>query len=145
MPRGVPHSAEVRAAAESLLLAGHSQAAVCEQTGLPKQTVCDIAGALGDRFGQVRTKKLESDADLIMGYFRAALRAMTAQAELFGDPSYTRSQNVRDLAIAHGIIGDKLAGIASTAQALGLIDSGEVQIYPELPSGQPTGEDVDTA
>jgi hypothetical protein len=125
MPRGKAHPPELRANAEGLLLAGHSQAEVCELTGLPKATVSGIASAIksdgSGRFELVRTKKLDSDGDLIMGYFRAALRAMISQAEIAGDPTYCRTQNAHDLAIFHGVIGDKLAGIATTAQALGLI------------------------
>ena len=66
-------------------------------------------------------QKRESELDLIMDYFHAALRAMRVQAEVFGDPEYCRAQSANDLGIAHGILGDKLAGIAATAQALGLI------------------------
>src|ERR1051325_5534781 len=112
MPRGKAPSPGVRASAEALLLAGHSQSEVCGLTGLPKQTVSRLAAKLGDRLGQVGTKKLESDAELIMGYFRGVLRALTVQTEVFSDPDYCRSQRANELAIAHGILGDKLAGIA---------------------------------
>ena len=121
MPRGKAHPPELRASAEALLLAGHSQSEVCEVTRLPKATVSGIAGRLGDRLELVRTKKLATDADLIMGYFRGVLRALTAQTEIFSDPVYCRAQDADKLAIAHGVLGDKLAGIATTAQALGLL------------------------
>ncbi len=121
MARGKAHPPEVRAWAESLLMSGHSQADVCTTTGLEKTTVSRLAARLGDRLQQVATKKTESDGDLIMGYFRGVLRALTAQTEVFGDPDYCRSQDADKLAIAHGVLGDKLAGIATTAQALGLI------------------------
>lgn len=136
MPRGRAHPPELRASAEALLLAGHSQAEVCDITRLDSGLISRWAKHLAPQLQQVAAKKEESDADLIMGYFRAALRAMISQAEVFGDPAYARSQNVRDLAISHGVIGDKLAGIATTAQALGLIGS-RTDSPDALPAGTP--------
>jgi hypothetical protein len=117
-------------------MAGQSQSDVCVETGLAKATVSGIAAALGSKFEQVRTKKTEDDGELIMAYFRAALRAMASQAEVFGDPAYCRTQDAHNLAIAHGVLGDKLAGIATTAQALGLL--GTHAANPALPGGEQT-------
>lgn len=138
MPRGVAHPPEVRARAHSLLLAGHSQAEVIEETGLGKAVVCRLAAELGDQLERVGTKRIESDAELIMAYFRAALRAMRSQVEVLGDPDYCRTQRADSLAIAHGVIGDKLAGIATTARTLGLFDN-------EGPAALPDGEDMGTS
>jgi hypothetical protein len=132
MTRGKPHPPTLRAAAEALLLSGKSQAEVCTITGLPKATVSRIAGGLGNQLEQVGTAKKESYQDLIMGYFRAALKAMTTQVEVLGDPEYVRAHDPDKNAIAHGVIGDKLAGIATTAQALGLI--GAQAPDPALPA-----------
>jgi hypothetical protein len=141
MPRGKAHAPEVRANAEGLLMAGHTQAEVCGLTGLDPSVIYRWATALGDRLPKLATpvasKKVESDSDLIMGYFRAALRAMISQAEVFGDPEYCRTQRANELAIAHGVIGDKLAGIATTAQALGLL--GDQAAEAALPS--PSADD----
>lgn len=119
--RGKAHPPEIRSQVEALLLAGRSQSDVCAQTGLDSGLVSRWAAGLGDRLQQVAARKKETYSDLIMMYFSAALRAMAAQAEVFGDPNYCRSQDADKLAIAHGVMGDKLAGIATTAQALGLI------------------------
>jgi hypothetical protein len=135
MPRGKAHPPELRASAEALLLAGHSQTEVCGLTRLPQRTVSHIAAGLGDKLAQVGLKKMESDSDLIMGYFRGVLRALTAQTEVFGDPDYCRAQDADKLAIAHGVLGDKLAGIATTAQALGLIGTENRAALPE-PDGE---------
>jgi hypothetical protein len=132
MPRGKAHPADVRAAAEGLLLAGKSQSEVCNLTALPKRTVARIAAGLGDQLAQVGIEKKAAVGDLIMGYFRAALRAMTSQAEVAGDPEYIRQHDPDKVAILHGVIGDKLAGIATTAQALGLI--GPQAADPALPA-----------
>lgn len=131
MPRGKAHPPELRASAEALLLAGKTQAQVCSITGLPRQTVSRLAGGLGDQLGQVGIAKKEAYGELIMGYFTAALRAMISQAEVAGDPEYCRKHDPDKVAILHGVIGDKLAGIATTAQALGLI--GTQAADPALP------------
>ncbi len=131
MTRGRAHPPTLRAAAESLLLLGKTQAEVCQITGLPARTVSHMAARLGPQLAELGQSKKETYQDLIMGYFSAALRAMISQAEVFGDPEYCRSHDPDKLAIAHGVIGDKLAGIATTAQALGLI--GTQAAGPALP------------
>jgi hypothetical protein len=133
MTRGRAHPPELRASAEALLLAGKTQSEVCSITGLPKQTVSRMAAGLGEQLGLIGTAKKEAYGDLIMGYFSAALRAMISQAEVAGDPEYCRKHDPDKVAILHGVIGDKLAGIATTAQALGLI--GTPSADPALPSG----------
>jgi hypothetical protein len=133
--RGKPHPPELRASAEALLLAGKTQSQVCEITHLEKTTVSRIAAALGPRLQQVATAKKEAYGELIMAYFSAALRAMISQAEVAGDPEYCRAHEPDKVAILHGVIGDKLAGIATTAQALGLI--GTQAAEPALPAAAP--------
>jgi hypothetical protein len=130
MARGRAHPPRVRKNAEALLLAGHTQAEVCELTGLDSGLISRWAARLD--LQEVAAQKSQSAADLLMDYFRAALRAMKNQAEVLGDPEYCRTHDPHRLAIAHGVIGDKLAGIATTAQALGII--GHQATEPALPS-----------
>jgi hypothetical protein len=141
MPRGVRTPPELRARAEALLLAGHSQAETCTLTGLPKASISAIARALDSKFEQVRTKNAhareQSDTELILAYFRGVLEALTAQTEVFRDPVYCRAQDVDKLAVAHGILGDKLAGIATTAQTLGLIGPRAVHAGDTQPGARP--------
>lgn len=82
----------------------------------------------------IATKKEPADADLILTYLRTGLRAMIVQAEVFADPVYCRAQTAADLAIAHGVLGDKLAGVAATAQAMGLLTP--AQSFDALPAGE---------
>lgn len=138
MTRGKAHPPELRANAEALLLAGHSQAEVRGKTGLPKATVSRIAAGLGERVERVGTEKRESAGELIMAYFETALRAMVSQAEVASEPDYIRRHDPDKVAILHGVIGDKLAGIATTAQALGLI--GPQGADPALPA--PDGGEI---
>ena len=51
---------------------------------------------------------------------------MSFDVEVFADPDYCRMQDADTLAISHGVLGDKLAGIAATAQALGLVGTASV-------------------
>jgi len=119
MTRGVAHPDELRAEVIGAVVAGASITEAAARFNLDKGLISRWVQAAGLQL--VATKKVDADTDLIMGYFRAALRAMTSQAEVFGDPVYCRGQDADKLAIAHGVLGDKLAGIAATAQALGLI------------------------
>lgn len=119
MTRGVAHPDELRAQVIAMVVAGTSITEAALHFNLDKGLISRWVHAAGLQL--VATKKVDSDTELIMGYFRAALRAMTSQAEVFGDPVYCRGQDADKLAIAHGVLGDKLVGISETAQALGLI------------------------
>lgn len=135
MARGKAHPPEVRARAEALLLAGHTQAQVCIETGLDDGLISRWAAALGPRLQKVAEQKQESDAQLLMSYFRGVLRAMVVQTEIFADPDYCRAQPANALAIAHGVLGDKLAGIATTAKALGILGTetpAPAEAYPAI-------------
>jgi hypothetical protein len=78
-----------------------------------------------------------------MRYFRTAIRAMIVQAEVFGDEHYCRAQDADKLAIAHGVLGDKFAGIATTAASLGLIAAASGTL--ELAGPDPDKPDLDAA
>jgi hypothetical protein len=133
MPRGVAHSPELRAQAVAAVLAGTSIAQAAAQFKLDKSLVSRwVAGGLQPVATEKNARARERDTDLIMGYFRAALRAMISQAEVFGDAGYCRTQDADKLAIAHGVLADKLVGVSATAQALGLIGH---PVQPALESG----------
>jgi hypothetical protein len=119
MTRGVAHPPELRAQVVAAVLAGTSINQVARQFGIDKATVSEWCARA--QVPTVPTLKTETDADLIMRYFRTAIRAMITQAEVFGDEQYCRTQRADELAIAHGVLGDKFAGIATTAASLGLI------------------------
>ena len=131
--RGKPHPPDVRAMVEARLLAGWSQARICEDMGLPNQTVSDIATHSTIDLGMVRDQRRVDYGQLVLAYFEAVLHSMTSQAVMFGEPDYFRSQSANDNAIAHGVMGDKLAGIAHTAEALGLLGSQTTGDYSQLP------------
>lgn len=145
MPRGVPHSPELRAQVVAAVLAGTTIAAAARQFGLNKALVSRwAAGGLQP----VATEKREDLQTLIARYLDAGFRALIVQAEVLGDPEYCRAQAANDLAISHGVLGDKLAGVAATAQALGLIgvpSAGPVGGggHDALPDGHP--DDLDAA
>jgi len=141
MPRGVPHSPELRAQVVAAVLAGTTIAQAAREFGVSKSLVSQWSQS-GVR--TVRTEKKEvSDSGLIMSYFRTAIRAMIVQAEVFADDGYCRSQDADKLALAHGILGTKLAGIAETAQSLGLIGPPLEQLPEPADVAQGAGEDLD--
>jgi len=119
MTKGVPHPAELRAEAVAAVLAGMTLAHAALQFNVDKSVLSRWVSAA--ELQPVATVKRPDLQDLIAHYLELGFRAMIAQAEVFGDPTYCRSQNASDLAIAHGVLGDKLAGVAATAQALGLL------------------------
>jgi Helix-turn-helix domain len=119
MTRGVAHPPEFRAQVVAAVLAGTSINQAARNFGIDKATVSEWCSRA--HVPTVPTIKTETDAELIMRYFRTAIRSMIVQAEVFGDELYCRAQEADKLAIAHGVLGDKFAGIATTAAALGLI------------------------
>lgn len=128
MTRGVPHPAELRAQVVAAVLAGASIAQVAAQFNLDKGLVSRWVQNNG--LQPVATEKRTDLQALIARYLEVGFRAMIAQAEVLGDPEYCRTQSANDLAISHGVLGDKLAGVAATAQALGLIGT-EEEFGPE--------------
>jgi hypothetical protein len=119
MSRGVAHPPELRAQVVAAVLAGTTINQAARDFGIDKATVSEWCSRA--QIPTVPTIKTETDAELIMRYFRTAIRAMIVQAEVFGDEHYCRAQDADKLAIAHGVLGDKFAGIATTAASLGLI------------------------
>ena len=104
------------------LLAGQSVSAVAREYKLPKGTVSgwkrkatqEVAGVASDA-----TQKAEV-GDLLLEYLRASMEALTAQARLFGDPAWLRTQDASQLAVLHGVQTDKairLLEAMSTADA----------------------------
>lgn len=138
MTRGVAHSPELRAQVVAAVHSGLSIREVARQFGLDATMVSRWVASGG--VAGLATQKTETDVELVMAYFRAGFRAMIAQAEVLGDRDYCLAQDADKLAIAHGILGDKLAGVAATAAALGFIaaplshDSGD---RPELDAPPP--------
>jgi hypothetical protein len=119
MPRGVPHSPELRAQVVAAVLAGTTIAQTARQFGVSKSLVSEWSQTPEVR--TVRTEKKDDLQTLIARYLEVGFHAMIQQAEVMGDPEYCRTQDADKLAISHGVLGDKLAGVAATAQALGLV------------------------
>jgi len=118
MTRGVPHSPELRAQVIAAVLAGMSVMQAAKEFHLDHGLV---SRWVANPVQPIAREKSQPDSELIMTYFRSALRAMIVQAEVFADDEYCRRQDADKLAIAHGVLGTKLAGVSETAQALGLI------------------------
>jgi len=143
MTRGVPHSPELRAQVIAAVLAGTSIAQAALQFGLSKSLVSEWASA-DFSVRTVRTEKISPPLEqLIREYLLTGFRAMIAQAEVFSDPAYCRTQDADKLAIAHGVLGDKLAGVAATAQALGIAGLSTDVIDVDPPRLEPAAPPAD--
>jgi transposase-like protein len=81
MTRGVAHSPELRAEVVNAVLAGASIREAARQFGLDPTLVSRWAAA---GVAAIATQKTESDAELVIRYFRTAIRALITQAEVFG-------------------------------------------------------------
>ena len=57
--------------------------------------------------------------DMILTYLRASLYSLTQQAELMADRDYLSAQDIKDIAVAHGIMADKTIRILSALGAGG--------------------------
>jgi hypothetical protein len=118
MPRGVPHSLELRAQVVAAVLAGTSIAQAAAQFKLDKGLVSRWVQSA--EVATVATEKSDGLQSLMLRYLYVGLQALITQAEVLGDPAYCRAQSANDLAIAHGVLVDKLAGVATRAEALGI-------------------------
>jgi len=117
--RGVAHPAELRAEVIAAVMAGTTIAQAALQFNLDKGLVSRWVAA---GLQPVATQKIGPSLEqLIVDYLVTGLRAMISQAEVMSDPEYCRRQDADKLAIAHGVLGDKLAGVAATAQTLGIL------------------------
>jgi hypothetical protein len=117
--RGVAHSSELRAEVIAAVFAGMTITQAAAQFNLDKGLISRwVAAGLQPVATQKKAPALE---DLIVEYLMTGLRAMIVQAEVYADEHYCRAQDADKLAIAHGVLGDKLAGVAATAQALGIV------------------------
>jgi hypothetical protein len=144
MTRGVPHPPELRAEVIAAVMAGSTISETALQFGLDKGLVSRWVAA--EPLHGVATQKIP-DFDLeslIRRYLDVGFRAMISQAEVMCDPSYSRAQDADKLAIAHGVLGDKLAGVAATAQALGFlgVPLEDPRDDPQLAAPYPPGADA---
>jgi hypothetical protein len=120
MTRGVAHPPELRAQVVAAVLAGSTQAQAAAEFGVDVSVVSRWVNA-GLQPIAIEKKHVDTDTELVMTYFRSAVRAMIVQANVFADEQYCRIQEADKLAIAHGVLGDKFVLVAAAAQALGLI------------------------
>jgi hypothetical protein len=119
--RGVAHPPELRAQVIAAVFAGMTITEAAAQFNVERSLVSRWVAAGLQPVAQ--KKKVPALEDLIVEYLLTGLRAMIVQAEVYADERYCRTQDADKLAIAHGVLGDKLAGVAATAQALGIVGS----------------------
>lgn len=119
MTRGKRHPPELRAQVVAAIMSGTGVREAARQFGVdPTMASRWVQAGVATIAAQEKERDLHA---LVVEYLVTGFRAMINQAEVFGDPAYCRTQSANDLAISHGVLGDKLAGVAATAQALGLV------------------------
>lgn len=100
------YTAETKAAVLAALLAGQSVSEVARAYKIPSGTVKSWSAQL-DREQPVATTKKERIGELLVGYLEHTLEALTAQARVFADPTWLRTQTASELAVLHGVQTDK--------------------------------------
>jgi transposase-like protein len=108
MPKGKPHSANMKAVAIASLLTGDSVSEVATRHGLNKSVVSRWKAKipLGE-LQRVATKKGEKIDDAVSDCVRGNLESLTTQAKAVSDPEWIRKQSAKDLALLHGVMFDK--------------------------------------
>ena len=108
------HSDETKAAVMAALLAGQSISQVAREYHLPEGTVKawrsrqHIAQTQRDALGVATDATPKKEVgDLILEYLRANLEALRAQAKVFSDPNWLKTQEAQSLAVLHGVMTDK--------------------------------------
>ena len=91
------------------LLEGQSVSSVAKEYKIPKGTASNWkrkAQAEADGVQPDRTQKKEI-GDLLVEYLQANLKALRAQAEVFTDAEWLKSQDAASAATLHGVMTDK--------------------------------------
>ncbi len=128
MPRGKPHSDEIRAQVIAALLAGQGVDEVAAQYHLPKATVSRWRKGLGAQMEQVGTKKAEAFDELIGTYLREVLETLSVQARFFRTTTWLERQSATEAAVLHGVLTDKAIRILEAAEPP---DSDAVDAVPD--------------
>lgn len=101
------YSEETKAAVMAALLSGQSVGQVAAEYKLPKGTVSTWKRKI-EGIPQVGSPAQQEEiGELVLGYLRAILTALTKQAVHFGDKSWLQNQGASELAVLHGVSADK--------------------------------------
>ena len=99
------YTPETKAAVMSALLTGQSVSSVAREYDIPKGTVSGWKKEVIKPTNP--TQKNEEIGELLVGYLRENLKALTAQAEQFQDKDWLREQSAESVAVLHGVMTDK--------------------------------------
>ena len=107
MPRGVPHSEEVRAAVLAALLAGQSITKTAAEYGLNKATVIAWRDAAGLGTSWVEPEKRAEIGGMVADWLASTIRTLRAQADAFDDPKWYKRHAPSEAAVLYGVLADK--------------------------------------
>ena len=110
---GAPHHPpEVRAAVMAAVLAGQGVSQVAAEYNLPTSTVSRWKSEARREAG------LSDDVGaLLLDYLTENLSTLTAQAVVFRDPEWLRTQAAGELAVLHGVMCDKAVRLLEALEA----------------------------
>ena len=106
---------EVRAAVMSALLAGQGVGETAQRYELPKSTVSRWKAE-----ARLAAGRCEDVGLLLLDYLRENLTTLTAQAVVFRDPAWLRSQEAGSLAVLHGVMADKSTRLLEALEGSGV-------------------------
>lgn len=115
MPRGKPHTPQLRAAVLADLLTGNAVAWVAHKHHISKGLVSQWRREAGIT-PEVRTKRAISFGELVANYLQQALTTATVQAALFADTEWLKKQSAADLAELHGVLLDRSVRILAALE-----------------------------
>jgi hypothetical protein len=128
MAKGKAHTSETKAAVMAALLEGQGVNEIARDYKLPKATVSRMKSEIStEKLEQLGTQKKEQIGELIVGYLRTNLHALSVQALHTEDKAWLNKQEAGSLGTLHGIMCDKavriLEAIEPVSEELGFGDT----------------------
>lgn len=121
MPRGKPHSEEVKAQVLAALLAGQGVNETARALNLPPKTVSRIKSEITpEKLTQVDTEKRERIDDLLLGLMATNIQALSRIASTVSEPEYVKKQPAESIAVLYREIAATEIRLLEAASAAGV-------------------------
>ena len=96
------YTPETKAAVMAALLAGQGTTEVAREYEIPASTV-----SRWKRKARQEVGRSDDVGELLLGYLTENLTTLTAQAKVFREAEWLRTQDAADVAVLHGVLTDK--------------------------------------
>ena len=121
MPRGKPHSEEVKSQVLAALLAGQGVNETARALNLPPKTVSRIKSEITpEKLTQVDTEKRERIDDLLLGLMATNIQALSRIASTVSEPEYVKKQPAESIAVLYREIAATEIRLLEAASAAGV-------------------------